>query len=146
MIRVISTISLLHFCTALQLISDRLHFAGKELSRNRLGHLESAEYSEEGGIIKTVYSSQKPFREDYERQTSVIQNHITQFEVNKERISKGTIYRCDNRGGSINPDDAMYFMPIQAGVLSHKNPQFTFTDGMCFKNIKFSYSHTGTSD
>ena len=46
----------------------------------------------------------------------------------------------------MNPDDAMYFMPIQAGILSPKNQNFTFTEGLCFQNTKFSYSHTGSSD
>ena len=46
----------------------------------------------------------------------------------------------------MNPDDAMYFMPIQAGILSPKNLNFTFTNGLCFQSIKLSYSHTGPSE
>jgi hypothetical protein len=79
MLRVISTLSLLHFCSTLQLIQDKLHFAGRDLSRNKLGHLESVEYGEDGMMIKTVYASQKPLREDYERQAKMMQEHVKQF-------------------------------------------------------------------
>jgi hypothetical protein len=73
-------------------------------------------------MVKTVYSSQKPFREDYERQTKVMQDHIRQFNINKEKIANRTIYKCDNRGGTLEPNDPMYFMPIQAGILGPKTP------------------------
>ncbi len=70
-------------------------------------------------MIKTIYANQKPLREDYERQTQIIRDHIRQHDINLEKISNGTIYKCDSRGPT-NPDDAMYFLPIEVGALGPK--------------------------
>ncbi len=47
----------------------KLYPNGKEsMTRTRFGHMQSI-HSWEDGMIKTIFANNKPFREDYERQT-----------------------------------------------------------------------------
>ena len=57
------------------------------------------------------------------------------------------IYRCDNRGGpDYNGTDAGYFIPVAVGHINLDQPTVTYGNGLCFKNITFSYSQSGTGN
>ena len=106
--------------------------------------MESSEYHDTG-FVKTIYTNQKPFVKDYERQTRATREQIIQIDVNKERLANGTLYQCDNRG-NFDPTDSGSFFPVQAGIISPANSEFTYTAGRCFKNITFNYAQTGDAN
>ena len=50
-------------------------FRNKEVRKNRFGHMETVEYHDHG-MQKTIYTNQKHFSMDYERQTRVLQEQM----------------------------------------------------------------------
>lgn len=62
-------------------------------------------------------------------------------------MTEEKIYTCDNRGfNEFDPTDAGYFLPINVGALSNQQTTIDFTEGMCFKSIKFTYQQTGEGE
>lgn len=116
----------------------------RTVDRNDFGNLELVDYTENGGLHKTVQVSNKMFRYDWERQTKLIYKTLNLAKVNKEKIANNRIYTCDNRGDDpeFNPDDPGYFFPLGVGSVSPSNPSIQFSNGLCFKNITFSYAQT----
>jgi hypothetical protein len=50
----------------------KMYPSGKEsMTRTRFGHMQSIQ-SWDDGMLKTIFVNNKPFREDYERQTQVL--------------------------------------------------------------------------
>jgi hypothetical protein len=63
-------------------------------------------------------------------------------------MNDNKIYKCDNRleDGGVDPDEAGYFIPISAGVVSPGSGPVTFTNGLCFESITFTYYQTGSDN
>ena len=63
-------------------------------------------------------------------------------------MSTDKIYSCDNRGNvnPFGPDDAGYFIPVNVGSLNAETQSITYTNGKCFKNIKFSFAQALAAD
>lgn len=55
------------------------------------------------------------------------------------------LYKCDNRleDGGEDPDQAAYFFPVAVGSLSPAQSSVTYTNGLCFESITFTYTQTG---
>lgn len=118
----------------------------RQIKKGHFGATEIAEFPEEGPIkmAKEVYPPTKDFVRDYERQTRALQQAQVQDRVNRERMAANKIFSCDNRGnGTLDPDEAGYFIPVSVGALNSEQPEISYTAGTCFKNIKFSYAQTG---
>ncbi len=101
------------------------------------------------GMDKTVYVPQKDFVKDYERQAAALEKHSTQIKVNQEKIKDDRIYKCDARfvDGGEDPQEAGYFFPTKAGTVGPSTDgPVTFTNGLCFEQVTFSYGHTGDAN
>lgn len=69
-----------------------------------------------------------------------------QVKVNKERMETEKIYKCDSRGFDLNHTDAGYFIPVEVGRVNLNQQSITYGDGLCFKNITFSYAQSGNGN
>ena len=56
------------------------------------------------------------------------------------------LYTCDNRDPALEPTEGGHFFPVQVGNLNAVNNQITYTSGICFKSITFTYQQTGALD
>lgn len=116
----------------------------REVTKSHFGAMEVTDWYK-SGMDKTVYVPQKDYAQDYERQAATLEKHITQLKVNQEKLKNDKIYKCDTRfeDGGADPDEAGYFFPLGAGSISPTSSSVTFTSGLCFQQITFSYAHTG---
>jgi hypothetical protein len=151
-------LTLLGVATASSAENFELYRSGKTLKQSRQvtkGYFGATEITDAftnsdgtGRIVKEVYPSGKHFTRDYERQTRALNMAVKQDRVNKERMRLDKIYTCDNRGNvnPYGPDDAFFFIPVNVGELNAANPSITYTNGKCFKNIKFSFEQQLSGD
>lgn len=126
--------------------------SSRQVNKGHFGATEIVEVStlEDGTskITKDVYPSGKHFTRDYERQTRALNMAVHQDRVNRERIREEKIFTCDNRGNvnPYGPDDAGFFIPVNVGPLNADQSSITYTNGKCFKNIKFSFGEALSAD
>lgn len=77
----------------------------------------------------------------------LLEQSLIQDKVNKERMTADRLYKCDNRleDGDKDIDEAGYFIPLGVGTVGGHNGNYTttFTNGLCFEKITFTYSFTG---
>ncbi len=142
-IQSLAVLSLIGFVAASSLQIDS--FPTKQVLKNKLGAMEIVDYFEEGSA-KTVFIPQPDLLRDYERQAQIISQAKGQVEVNKERISQDNIAKCDNRFFSNDTHQAGYFIPVFVGSLNGEVQTTTYTDGICFQNLAFTYSQSGTDE
>lgn len=141
----LAAISLIGLATATLTTSYTNEGLNREVTKNEFGAVEMTDWHA-NGMDKTVYLPSKAFQKDYERKTLAIQHAKNQHKTNLDKMQSDRIYKCDNRGPTdeqLSPDDAGYFFPINVGIVNSNNPSISFTDGMCFQSIKFTYSQTG---
>ncbi|CDW80089.1 UNKNOWN [Stylonychia lemnae] len=119
----------------------------REVKKNKLGAMEVIDWAVHG-MTKTVYLPQKSILQDYERQTQNLEQALIQTKVNKERMSADKLYKCDSRleDGGKDPDEAGYFIPVEAGSVSNAQPTTVFTSGLCFQNVTFTYQQSGNEN
>lgn len=65
--------------------------------------------------------------------------------IAEQRVKDGTIATCNNRPGD-GHDEALEFAPALAGVASKENPKFSYTEGMCFKQLDFEVTFSPSAD
>jgi hypothetical protein len=107
--------------------------------------MEIVDYYEDGSATTVIVPHPELLR-DYERQAHIMADANKQIEVNKERIANDNIAKCDNRFMTNDTHAAGYFIPVYVGSPSPSEQTTTYTNGICFQNLVFTYSETGNEE
>lgn len=75
-----------------------------------------------------------------------LQDSLKQLKTNEQRKKDGRLFRCDNRMVHQDNEDPFYFFPVTVGDLSSQTNSVTYTNGMCFESLTFTYATTGDAN
>ena len=108
-----------------------------EITKNKFGNVEYTIATDDLSEKEVYFPDDSLYYDNWLR-TEYLLDSLEQAKSNKEKMDKGTIYKC---GDNTHPDDDFFqFLPAYVGALKKNSETITY-EGHCFKRLKFKMEY-----